>query len=41
MNQPVKNTADLLTVHTKNIIKIQALFRGVIARRRVRQQYGF
>jgi hypothetical protein len=37
----MKNTADLLAIHTKQIVKIQALFRGVIARRRVKQQYGF
>ena len=47
MNQPEKNyqksspSGDLLAANTNSIIKIQALFRGVLARRRVKRQHGF
>ena len=41
MNQPVKNASELLNAHAKSIVKIQALFRGVYTRRRVKQRYGF
>jgi len=48
MNQPEKNyqkssntAGDFLVANTSSIIKIQALIRGVLARRRVKRQHGF
>jgi hypothetical protein len=38
---PVKNGADIFQKNSHIIVRIQAFFRGTIARKRVKQRFGF